>query len=417
MIKMLLIADDFTGALDAGVQFAKVGIQTFVATNIDIDLDSVDSSIEVLAVNTESRHDDPKIAHNKVKSLVSKALDKGIVYIYKKTDSVMRGNIGAELSAMIEATGNRNLPFIPAYPDNDRITVNGLQIVEGVSLDQSAFSEDPFTPVRNASIQEIIKNQSEIPVHLLKVGQDIDGLKGICVFDASSNEELYAIGQNLKEKGKLRYIAGCAGFASVLPRLIDLKQERNSHFCMMDKLLILSGSVNDVTLSQIDYAKKHGVKTFSLTPVQKMNPDYLNGEEIKIFVKQVEKEIQKSKIVILTTIEDKSQLKETEQYAKEKGIDSSEIRTLTMHNIGRIANAIIKAANINSIMVIGGDTLKGVVETFNCRGIVPIDEIALATVYGKFICEERNVEMISKSGGLGEKEVLWKIVKHVRESF
>ncbi len=29
MLKLLVIADDFTGALDTGVQFSKQGIQTF----------------------------------------------------------------------------------------------------------------------------------------------------------------------------------------------------------------------------------------------------------------------------------------------------------------------------------------------------------------------------------------------------
>ena len=32
MLKLLVIADDFTGALDTGVQFSKQGIQTLVST-------------------------------------------------------------------------------------------------------------------------------------------------------------------------------------------------------------------------------------------------------------------------------------------------------------------------------------------------------------------------------------------------
>ena len=32
MLKLLVIADDFTGALDTGVQFSRQGIQTLVST-------------------------------------------------------------------------------------------------------------------------------------------------------------------------------------------------------------------------------------------------------------------------------------------------------------------------------------------------------------------------------------------------
>jgi uncharacterized protein YgbK (DUF1537 family) len=31
----------------------------------------------------------------------------GITHIYKKTDSALRGNVGAELKALLDATGNR----------------------------------------------------------------------------------------------------------------------------------------------------------------------------------------------------------------------------------------------------------------------------------------------------------------------
>ena len=37
MVRLLIIADDFTGALDTGVQFATRGATTRVVTNADYD--------------------------------------------------------------------------------------------------------------------------------------------------------------------------------------------------------------------------------------------------------------------------------------------------------------------------------------------------------------------------------------------
>lgn len=56
MIKLLVIADDFTGALDTGVQFSKQGISTLVSTNTEINTNEVDEDIEVLVIDTESRY-------------------------------------------------------------------------------------------------------------------------------------------------------------------------------------------------------------------------------------------------------------------------------------------------------------------------------------------------------------------------
>ena len=57
MVKLLLIADDFTGALDTGIQFAKYGAATRMLTSSEIDEDLWQNKItEVLVVDTETRH-------------------------------------------------------------------------------------------------------------------------------------------------------------------------------------------------------------------------------------------------------------------------------------------------------------------------------------------------------------------------
>ncbi|HGF7587074.1 MULTISPECIES: four-carbon acid sugar kinase family protein [Enterococcus] len=50
MLKLLVIADDFTGALDTGVQFLKQGIQTLVSTETVVQYDALPQEIEVLVL-------------------------------------------------------------------------------------------------------------------------------------------------------------------------------------------------------------------------------------------------------------------------------------------------------------------------------------------------------------------------------
>jgi uncharacterized protein YgbK (DUF1537 family) len=56
MIKLLVIADDFTGAMDTGVQFSKKGVPTLVTTDRRACLQAPDEKTEVLVVDIESRH-------------------------------------------------------------------------------------------------------------------------------------------------------------------------------------------------------------------------------------------------------------------------------------------------------------------------------------------------------------------------
>ena len=109
-----MIADDFTGALDAGVQFAKKGFSTKVMVySKDITVKAEDT--DVLVVDAETRHKQPLEAYRTILQIVKPAAESGVSYFFKKTDSALRGNIGAELTAMLDATGRTLLNFVPFH--------------------------------------------------------------------------------------------------------------------------------------------------------------------------------------------------------------------------------------------------------------------------------------------------------------
>ena len=111
MIQLLIIADDLTGAADTAVQFSKKGIATLVTVDRDIDIASLDPRTTVLAVDIESRHLSPSEAADRLARVVRRAVDCGVENFYKKTDSTLRGNIGAELEALMNAVHSHRLFF------------------------------------------------------------------------------------------------------------------------------------------------------------------------------------------------------------------------------------------------------------------------------------------------------------------
>ena len=163
MIQLLICADDLTGAMDTGVQFAKKGIRTEVLVGRQVDFDRIDPAVQVLVVDTETRHTSPAEAEEAIYRLVVRGLEAGIRYYYKKTDSALRGNIGAELGGMLRA-GGKPLFFFPAFPKNGRTTSKGIQMVNGVPVAESVFGKDPFEPVRHSRVRDIIGEQSQARV-------------------------------------------------------------------------------------------------------------------------------------------------------------------------------------------------------------------------------------------------------------
>ena len=180
MITLLIVADDFTGALDTGVQLAGSGARTRVVTDPAFSPQSAEGA-EVLVIDAETRHLPPSQAGAIVEGIVRRAVEQKVPYIYKKTDSALRGNVGAELGALLAASGEKALPFLPAYPQIDRCTRGGVHYIEGRPVAESVFGIDPFEPVRHSDIAGLIGAQSGVLVHSLPADAPAPGGQGIYV--------------------------------------------------------------------------------------------------------------------------------------------------------------------------------------------------------------------------------------------
>src|SRR5512133_1701558 len=120
--KLIIVADDFTGANDTGVQFRNSGLKVNVVINSG-NLEEEASQCDILVVDLESRLDTPEAAYNKSLNLGKQLLALGNVQVYKKLDSAFRGNVGSEIDGLMKGL-NINVTFLaPAYPICGRTTV------------------------------------------------------------------------------------------------------------------------------------------------------------------------------------------------------------------------------------------------------------------------------------------------------
>lgn len=388
MIRLVIIADDFTGAMDTGVQFVKQGVETIVTSRPDIDPYKF-SGAAVLSINTNSRHDTPETARLKVKRIIEKLNECEVEYLYKKTDSALRGNVGSELEAVIEGMKVNQLPFIPAYPVNNRITVEGCQYVDGLPVHLSKAGQDLFTPVNSSYIADVIHKQSRIPVTHTSFWRNQSHKKGICVYNASSNEELFRIGQTLKKRNQISVTAGCAGFAEYLPEILELEKSHIRTKVRRGNVLIVSGSVNERSINQVEYMCRKGIRTVTLADMQQADWSEIQGE--------AERGMQEKGIFIVESVKDIRQVDQN----TERILDN---RTAVLNQIAGIVKKVMHYVPVQTLFVTGGDTLQEIMDELNIDGILPHCELVPGIVFGNV--SGSSLQIISKSGGFGEVDVM-----------
>lgn len=380
MIKLFIIADDFTGALDTGVQFAAHGASTRVVTRLECNLASED--VDVLVLDAETRHLPPTDAYWVVREAVLAA--RGVPYVYKKTDSVLRGNIGAELAAAMDARGVEGMPFIPELPSMGRVAREGIYYVGGVPVSKSPLGQDPFDPVTTSDIRALITRQTDRTVSIRELGVNTKAsFSGIVAYDAETDEDLVRIGRELGLE-RLHLSAGCAGFAAVLAEMLEFTGTAPNISSVPRAFFMICGSVNPVTRVQVAKAIEAG-----FTRIWMGDESALNGPMTSRMILDANQQIEKPAIL--------------------PGGDEERLRILT--ELTSAAKGFLDRGLDATLMCVGGDTLMALMKAVGVSTLTPLCEVTKGVVLTSFDYAPpgsglRMYYILSKSGGFGEPDLL-----------
>lgn len=413
-MKLLLMADDFTGALDTGIPFAEYGAVTKLLTAEEIGRGALEGEdAEVLIVDTETRHLTGEKAYQIVYNLTKRAVEAGIPHIYKKTDSGLRGNIDRELNAVLDASGESFLAYLPALPQMNRITVKGTHYVNGVPIAETEFGQDPFEPVKSSRVCDLF-GEASASVRLFERQQDYPVCflqKTIGVFDSETQEDIVRIAETLKKNGQLRIMAGCVGFASALPEILGLERRPVRCPALRRQLLIACGSMNPITRCQIEYGETVGYRRVIMTPRQQLEEGYLESEEGKQWIEEIDGLFAQSRVVMIDT--GVSSGREAQECIKGLGIPLEQARERIAGRIGSVLKALLEKNSEKTLMIVGGDTLMGFVSKAECREITPVCQMEPGTVLSSMKSEGKTIWVITKSGGFGKKELFRTIMEKI----
>ncbi len=415
MVTLLVIADDFTGALDTGVQFSAQGIATKVVIGEHLVIGE-DEEAKVLVIDTETRHISDEAAYERVYGIVEAAVAAGVPYIYKKTDSALRGNVAGEILAAKEASGVGAVPFIPAFPKMNRLTIGGIHYIDGQPVSKSVFGIDPFEPVLQDSVKEIIlsKRQADI-VEILESDMEEGAKKnGILIFDTTSDASLKTIAGILKRESLCRVMAGCAGFAAFLPELLDLNGRIPEEEKLPEKLFVICGSVNPITRAQLSYGEKKGYPKFNLAPFQKTDVRWWYSEDAEKLLTGVDEAFAKAPCCIIDS-NDNPGVESMTDYSARMGMTIEDVRVSISETLGAAAAQVIRRDANAVYLMTGGDTLMGLMKHIGLSKLTPLREMAPGSVLTKLEWDGVSYYIITKSGGFGDEDLLEKIVDYLNK--
>jgi len=125
-----IVADDLTGAMDAAVPFADLGMTTVVLLDADA---AAGDDAAVLSIDTHTRDASAARAADAARASMRRLKAAGRLP-FKKLDSTLRGNVGAEIGAALESSGRRCAIVAPAAPAQGRVLRAGHLFVDGTQV-------------------------------------------------------------------------------------------------------------------------------------------------------------------------------------------------------------------------------------------------------------------------------------------
>ena len=378
--KHLIIADDFTGANDTGVQLKKNGFQTEVML-----FPTGDTIDHAIVLDTESRTIPATAAFEKVATLTSKIMEQNqFDLVYKKVDSTIRGNIAEEIHAVADKYQPDLIVVAPALPTAGRTTVNGVQMLNGKPLMQTDIANDPLNPLWTDDIVKMLKKEFGSEVALAKTDtNDLSPRSSkVLVFDAITDEDLTVIAKFAQSLKKRILYVGSAGLAGALFQKSRIAKPS----------LAVVGSISETSLKQMAYAVDAGTAIITVQINDMLKPDR------KALITKYQAMV-------------RSKLKEGKNT-----VDRSEISRIVRENLAAIASGIVKNESISGLFLTGGDTAIEMIRSLNASGSEIQSEIMPGVVLSKLVGGVASgLRIVTKAGAFGSEDTLFQSLKILNE--
>lgn len=406
---MIIIADDLTGANDTAVQYKNCGASSIVSVGLpDSETAPRFAGYDVISVNTDSRAMKPRDAYDTVYKACRLFCADAFSAPYKKIDSVLRGNSGTELEAVMDSFESTFAFVCPAYPENGRAVRGGILYAGDDRIDAvKIIAEDMNRTIRSVPLEILHSGTASVRRYI----RDEHAKCGatVFVFDACSEDDLkmvYEAASGFSEKYVLSGSAGLARFDAM--RFAENKKKAVENFALKEGVtLVITGSRNKKTRAQFqklcDYVHTRCIIADSGA--------VKNGGEngvLKVCFEKAARGIAAGDTMLLISV---SSLFEDFKIVFKDSDENYRDAEVLSRALGKLAARIYEAFPLRAIVSCGGDTTVRVCDALGAFGIEPVCEIVPGTPLGILTGGKADsLPIITKSGGFGNESVLCECV-------
>jgi D-threonate/D-erythronate kinase len=125
--RLVILADDFTGACDAAGAFAAAGCSTLVALSVD---DQHASEVLAVDLNLRERSDTDACSETQAAARRLRADEPG-ARLFLKIDSTLRGPLAGAIDGALRGSGKDLAVISPAFPEQGRLLQAGRLVIDG----------------------------------------------------------------------------------------------------------------------------------------------------------------------------------------------------------------------------------------------------------------------------------------------
>jgi len=417
-MKLAIIADDLTGANDSGVQLARHGMKTTVL--FDFDEASVDH-YEAVVFDTDSRSIDQQAAYSKVKQAAEFLHRAGFTHIFKKLDSTMRGNIGAEIDAIYDVLKPDFVMIAPGYPKNKRTIEHSTVYLNGIPLGETEISRDPKTPVKLSYLPELLKEQTQQPVGTITIDDLRLGEAHIHakLAEFHSKKIAYLVVDSI-EVAHLEQILSCtkalsytfawvgsAGIANYLPAYFEIA-EKNTKLSIpanSGPILTMVGSVNKNSRAQLKrLLERSDVYAVAFESYKAVADEASRSSEIDKVYREAQQKADEGHDVVIYSTGEPADIEKAWQAGEANGLGHTEISNSIVQALGEIGARLLDTGVFKGVSMTGGDTAKQICSLWNIKGFELLDELEIGVPISRFLGKE-HLYVITKAGGFGSDDV------------
>lgn len=426
MSKIIIIADDLTGANATGVLLVQQGFKAATFINLDKYKSMQNDDYDILSINTDSRAIKKEEAYKRVKSIVELFKEEDVKLFAKRIDSTLRGNIGAEISAILDNVKDDTYAIVvPSFPASGRACVGGYLMVHQVPLEKTAVATDPKTPVFTSKVVSLLEEQMQEKIGFIELDTVLKGSdsikdsilsqtgKGcrIIVVDATTNDDIINIAKAVKDTG-LKVISADPGpfTAALSAELLDLPKEGRGK-----KVLLTIGSVSRLTKKQLDEFKLEYRPFIAEINASRLLNEETREKEINEAVDKLISNLSKFEVIGATTLSEENILN-LSLIAKELKISEDEVSQQISGGLAEITVKTLEKSNslLGGLYISGGDVTVAVCNALGAAAIEVKDEVLPLAVYGRIIGGTyNNIPVITKGGLVGDEKAIIKCINYM----